>query len=148
VSADIQIRQLQQPTSARLSSAAGQSIPNSANTALTFSAAEFDLMGMFTASDRLTVPVKGAYLVGATVEFASSATGRRGLYLQKNGTTLFAGHLQPATSYGAVTVTSLLRLDIGDYVRALAFQDSGGALALNTNGWSSQLWIARQGNAG
>jgi hypothetical protein len=133
------------PAYARATSAAGQSIPNNANTALTFGVEDFDVGGLHTgSSSRLTASSAGLWLIGATAEFTASAVGRRGLYLQANGTTIFAATLGAAVAFPAVTVVSLYRLAAGQYVEALAYQDSGGALALNTNAWSAQLWMVRE----
>jgi hypothetical protein len=135
------------PAYARATSAAGQSIPNNANTALTFGSEDFDVGGLHsTASNtsRLTAPSAGLWLIGATAEFTASAVGRRGLYLQANGGTIFAATLGAAVAFPAVTVVSLYRLAAGQYVEALAYQDSGGAVLLNTNAWSAQLWMVRE----
>lgn len=131
---------------ARAATNAGQSIPNNANTALTFAAEDFDHGDLHSTSSntsRLTAPLAGLWVVGATAEYGNNGTGRRGLYLRVNGTTTIAGQLQAACTFAAVSVVSVYRLAASDYVEALAYQDSGGALSLNTNAWSSQLWMVR-----
>jgi hypothetical protein len=135
------------PAYARASTAAAQSIPNNTSTALTFGSEDFDIGGLHsTASNtsRLTAPSAGLWLIGATAEFTANTTGRRGLYLRANGTAIFAGTLGTAANFSAATVVSLYQLGAGQFVEALAYQDSGGALALNINAWSAQLWMVRQ----
>jgi hypothetical protein len=85
--------------------------------------------------ERLTVHTAGIYLVYGLVSWSSNATGTRQLTLEQD---LADGGLQSATmsaipAAGGTSSTTqeavrLMRLGVGDSVRLIASQNSGGAL--------------------
>lgn len=97
---------------------------------------------------RLTAPVAGWYVCGASVLYSFNATGRRLLRLMKNGTVILArDDKQAVTTSGGGTglgVSSVVRLEAGDYITAQTFQDRGGDLILTAAAeYSPQIWMAR-----
>lgn len=135
---------------ARVRNTAAQSIPNNTYTALTFDTEITDASGMHDGvnPDRLTAITAGVYLAGATVQYASNATGLRQTILRANGSDYFAAQDEvPNTSFGhTVSVVGLVVLAAGGYVQALAYQNSGGAL--NTGvaaSYAPTFWLARLG---
>lgn len=141
---------------ARVYNNANISIGGGAWTALTFNSEYWDTHDNAASTfhntgantDRLTIPAGrgGYYLVGASVEFAANATGKRGIRLVHSvGATVFATSLEDATPTGvhALTITSLWSLAAAEYVTCEAFQDSGGALNANRSAdYSPEFWIA------
>lgn len=116
-----------------------QSIPDATWTALTFDSEDFDTAQLHhpaVNTDRATIPTAGIYLVTARATFAGNTTGSRGIGITKNGTTTTELQKVRATTgvnpgafgFHNEQVTALLELRAGDYVAAIVFQDSGGAL--------------------
>ncbi len=127
---------------------AAQSIPNSALTAIQFTATDVrDTDGYHSTAtnpERITVPagLGGLYSIGAVVPYVGNATGARVVRLRINGATTVASVDVPTnagTTSTSVHVSVLWPLAVGDYVEVLAFQSSGGALntqtALPCVGW-------------
>jgi hypothetical protein len=109
---------------------------------------EGDFHSSTTNTGRLTAPVPGLYLIGASVEFASNATGYRELDLRVNGSTFIAADRAPAASGGAhiMSVQRVYRLDADDYVEVGVIQVSGGALnVVRQSAWSPEFTIVRLG---
>lgn len=132
-----------------------QSVPNSTDTAITFTSAVSDNWSGWTSgsSTRYTIKVAGVYAVSGAVCWAGNATGRRYNYLRINGTTAIPGSAgdlaSPATNN--ITVVSPLIIHsfaVGDYIELIANQTSGAALNTNapsaTSGFISSMfatWI-------
>jgi hypothetical protein len=76
------------------------------------------------------VSVGGRYLISAGVEFASSATGVRGLRLTDNGTVIASTFGPGYAGQHGLSVSKVVRLAAGRVVTAQAYQVSGAALAL------------------
>jgi len=119
-----------------------QSIPNSTDTALSFTSAVSDNWNGWTSGlpTRYTVPVSGVYMLSGASCWAGNATGRRYNYLRVNGTTQVpgsAGDLDSPSTNNLVVVSSntLYALTAGDYVEVIVNQTSGAAL--NTNATSA-----------
>lgn len=134
---------------ARVFHDANQSIDDSTVTALAFNSERFDTDGIHdtaTNNSRLTCATAGTYLIGASVEWASSATGNRNLSLRLNGTTFLVGVAQTALT-GATTqqqFATLYDLAAADYVECMVFQTSGGALNVNAQGnYTPEFWMVR-----
>jgi hypothetical protein len=129
-----------------------QSLTSGSATALNMNSERYDTQdGHSTSSNtsRYTIATPGTYLLGAAVEFAANATGDRRLALRLNGSTLVAEAATRATAAGTTRLTTsrAYRLVPGDYVEAVATQDSGGALNTGsaTTGAAQELsatWIA------
>jgi hypothetical protein len=117
----------------RATKSANQSLTSAALTAITWDTESFDtdsLHSTVSNTSRLTASVTGKWLVVACAEFAASGTGSRLLFIQKNGANGYNHQLVPAdgTNTTRVTVTDIVDLAAGDYVEAIAYQNSGGAL--------------------
>jgi hypothetical protein len=82
---------------------------------------------------RLTCRVAGVYHLVASLEFAASATGQRGVTIRLNGTTYQNVHQVDAAAANvtSLTVSAAIKLAVGDYVEMLGFQNSGGALNMD-----------------
>jgi hypothetical protein len=138
--------------SASLYHSTTQALTSGSATALLLNSERYDTdEGHSTSTDtsRYTVVTPGVYQLGAAVEFAASATGDRRLALRLNGSTTIAEQSHRATAAGVdrVAVGRTWRLGTGDYVEALATQDSGGSLNTGgaTAGTAQELtatWIA------
>ena len=101
-------------------------------------------------SGRLTAPISGQYVVGASALFLTNAVGRRIIRIQKNGSVIIVRDDKQTVTSGSgntgVGVATLVNLAAGDYITAQVFQDSGTTLSvLGTAQYSPQIWMARVG---
>lgn len=117
---------------------------------VTFNSELYDSGGLHSTSantSRLTAPITGLYDIGASIRFASNATGYRYIYLLLNGATAIIVHSVPAAN-GIVTVLPVsthYQLAAGDYVEVVANQTSGGALNLQAGAGGLDFWMCRLG---
>jgi hypothetical protein len=129
------------------------SLTSGVATALTFDTERVDVGGLHSTAvntGRITIPAGegGFYLIGGTCEFASNATGIRGLDIRLNGATYIARTKNLASSGGAhyAEVATLYQLAATDYVELVASQTSGGALnAVASGNYSPEfyaIWMA------
>lgn len=134
------------------SSSGSQSIPNSVVTALNrFDNEQVDTASMwsFGSPSRITIPVLGRYLFGASCTFASNATGMRELSIRLNGGggspayIAAQGHSIVGANDQRVSVVGFAVLSPADYLEAVVWQSSGGALDVTTEyGRSQTFWCA------
>lgn len=102
-----------------------------------------------TNNSRITIVVAGIYTVIGNLEWAGvNATGVRQAEIRLNGATHLAITSVPAaSSVQPLTVATTYKLGIGDYVELTGFQNSGGALNVNSGGnWSPELavtWLGK-----
>ena len=108
-------------------------------TELTYDSELYDTDGYHSTSSntaRITVPAgkAGYYLIYASVEFNANTSGARELQVRKNGSlTNSSGFYQGFSSGGFIAnVSSLIYLDVADYVSIYALQTSGGNLSVFT----------------
>ena len=117
--------------------------------AVTFNSERVDVGSMHDTSSntsRLTVPAGGGglYAIGGVIEFAANATGRRGIDIYLNGTTVLAR--EECNNLGAgsatpVSISTVYQLSAGDYVELRGLQASGGALnMLASANYSPEFW--------
>ena len=119
---------------------AAQSIPNVAATLISWDTETVDTDGFIVVPDTLiTIPAgfAGLYLVTAAANYAANVAGaNRDLDLILNGVTIVAGrHHAPTAVAGNQTRTQIgfvLPLNVGDTLSVQVFQNSGGALNLNS----------------
>ena len=138
---------------ARVYNSANIACTNAADTLLTFNSERYDTDTIHsTASNtgRLTATTAGKYHISATVIFAASATGARGLQIRLNGTTTVAIVRTPAVAGGtdstALTISTDYDLAATDYVELLAYQTSGGSLnAVAGGNYSPEFMMHRLG---
>ena len=113
-----------------------QSLTDDTSTALTANSENHDNDAMHSTTvntARITAQTAGRYLFNGTVEFTANSTGRRLVYLRKNGGTAnllysAAAPTSPTTAVGSFTKTYVMVA--GDYIEVLANQNSGGALTV------------------
>lgn len=135
---------------ARVFNSAAITLTSGVGAVLTFDSERFDtgnLHSTVSNTSRLTAPITGLYLIGASVEFAANATGIRQFTLRLNGTTIIGVIDQVLSSAGGVTwltTDTIYRLVAGDYVEVVAAQNSGGNLNVNASGnYSPEFWMFR-----
>lgn len=141
----------------RVARGSTQAIPNATLTAVLFDGEHVDSHGMHPAgsSSQLIVPTNwaGDYLVGATVQWAVNTGGarRHGAIWLNNSLKLIDDEL-PASAGGYATqtlVTYWPAAAVGDYFELKVFQDSGGSLNVNNDGYAGTiLWAKFMGGTG
>jgi len=124
----------------KVSRTTNQSIPDSTDTAVTFTTEEFDFGGWWSSGTLATVP-SGAIPAGfttiivmvvASLRFVSNGTGTRQISVMLNGTTAEAMNLSALSGeMTTVYVTTFVEAAAGDTLGINAWQSSGGALNLN-----------------
>lgn len=96
---------------------------------------------------RLTVPADGDgwWSVSCGIEFQATASGFRALSLLVDGTTLLPGFSIPGSTsvHGALNVQWELELAAGQYVEAIAWQNSGGSINIRVSGTRPQISARR-----
>jgi hypothetical protein len=103
---------------------------------------DYNIGGVFdsTKPTRMTAPIAGRYLIVANARWEANVNGRRTIALEVNGTAAqIARSNASADTWGGTpfnpeqTVEAIYKLNAGDYVEVLAFQDSTVPLALLTS---------------
>lgn len=127
-----------------------QSIPNSAVTAVSFDAENYDdgtAAGMHesvTNPTRLTCQVPGVYMVSAYGRLANSTTGVRQINIRLNGSIVVSTLTIPPSGSGFgddLPVVAQLKMNVGDYVEVTIFQTSGGAVNFQTGNFFAAVMI-------
>jgi hypothetical protein len=125
---------------ARVYNSIAESIPNNATTQLTFDSEHWNTdnnHSTITNTSRLTCQTAGIYIVVAQAAFAANVTGTRIIYINKNGDyvnpwcTFNSNYALQNTGFSMELVT-ILQLNVGDYVEASVYQNSGASLNINT----------------
>jgi hypothetical protein len=139
---------------AHVTRTAAQSIPSGFVTPLAFNAERYDTANMHsnaTNNSRLRAPVTGIYAVTAQVEWEPEILGDRSVALEKNGVEnpiARANQVSPDAEAPPILqeVTTQVRLQAGDFVRALVEQGTGGPLSVVKDPDStpefSMTWLA------
>lgn len=117
-------------------SAATQSINSAAVTVVAFNTADFDTVGLFTAS-RFTIPstgkITGAWRLHGHAIFVQAAGGTaRELLLRKNGATVARSVVEPNVLDSLDVDLVINDPNAGDFYELAVNQDSGGAINLTT----------------
>jgi hypothetical protein len=118
----------------RASDTSGQSISGGTFTKVTFNNETFDTDNMF-ASSTFTPTVAGYYQINGNVGFVGTTTGYAQIKIFKNGSGFSAGSGIPNNTNigGQVMVSSVVYCNGStDYIELYVWQNSGGALALQT----------------
>lgn len=138
---------LANPPCARVFHNAAQSIANTTFAALAFNSERYDVDTMHstvTNTSRLTCNTPGLYHLEASVEFAGNATNTRQAMIRLNGTTYIARSTSPGVTVDQSLVVSCdYRLSATDYVELVVWQNSGGALNIQSTGNYSPEFSAR-----
>lgn len=133
---------------------ANQSIANATFAVITFNTVRWDDYALFTthySAGVITIPVAGTYDIKLSAAFAGSAGGtQRYVSLQAGpagGPLPIASHSVPPIAGGnEINISSTWRFAAGDVLKAIAYQDSGGALNLiHDANDSPELTITRIG---
>ena len=138
---------LNSPPLMRIAQTLTTSIPNTANTVISFGTAVAlpDTYNGWNGTSTYTTALPGLYLVAPTVAFAGTDAGQRYCGVTVNGSTSYRGPsyaaVQGANHVTSVTQLRVLDLQATDTVSAFAYQSSGGALAL-TSTYSTYLVLA------
>jgi|1048.fasta_scaffold02908_9 hypothetical protein len=131
-----------------LNKSADQSLSNATNTSITFDTEVLDTNGFHSTStntDRITIPsgLDGYYQIYAKADFNVNGTGRRTVFINKNGTFQTEVEITPNSStYPSAIAVYIMSLAVGDYVTMSAQQTSGGSL--NVLGGSSRSLLIAQ----
>jgi hypothetical protein len=135
---------------ARVARTTNQSIANATVTAITFDAERYDTANLWVVGQptRLTAPMAGWYAIGAHANHDANAVGIRSLFLRLNGATFIgAWEVNAGAAAGrgtAMSVDTVYQLAASDYVEAIVFQTSGGALNILTlPAFSPEFWMHR-----
>ncbi|HZK23806.1 MAG TPA: hypothetical protein VFC74_00260 [Oscillospiraceae bacterium] len=125
-----------------------QSIPHNTATALTWTDVVYNIGNIYSAGlpTRLTIPSGvNKIIVKASVGFQENTTGKREVYIYKNGNGNYNGRATatviPVSGTGAIAhvVSPVLEVVAGDYFEIFAMQTSGGSL--NVTDWYN-IWFA------
>lgn len=94
-----------------------------------------------TTNYRIVAKETGRYRVTAAVKFSNNATGRRELFLYKNGVETSTRDrarcaVNSATDDTILELNRTVNLTAGDYIEVFAYQNSGGSLNIDlANSW-------------
>jgi hypothetical protein len=119
-----------------LFNSANQNTSNATNTILTFDSESLDTDGYHstvTNTGRITIPTGkgGKYLIISTIRFDSNSTGRRINEIHKNGSKIKELEwATPGSTYPTLSTSYILDLVATDYLETIAWQNSGGTLAV------------------
>ncbi|KJS84985.1 MAG: hypothetical protein JM58_09455 [Peptococcaceae bacterium BICA1-8] len=131
---------------------ASQAIADSTLTALAMNTEVVDgdtMHDTVTNNSRVTIKKAGTYQIVADATYDSNATGVRRLYVRKGGSTILKSIFQNAVSgtQTSMSVSAAEPLVVDNYIEAVAYQNSGGAL--NVRGdttYACRLSVIRLGD--
>jgi len=127
------------PPACRIYRSTTLSVPHNAVTAIPFDVERFDndlMHSTVSLTDRITFNTAGVYVIHAFIVFAASTAGQRTLQIVLNGDNakvLVSTDQPPNPTVGngtAIQVTTLWKFAAADFIQAVAYQTSGGALNL------------------
>jgi hypothetical protein len=114
---------------------------------VTFNTNEFDTDGIHSTStdvERLTAPIAGVYEVNFEVRWSENVSGGRFISIEKNdGNYVFANWV-PANGGSPLdqSVSGLIKLNAGEYVNPIVYQNSGATLHIESEPLHfSMMWI-------
>lgn len=121
------------PDGCRVFNSAAQACASGAYTQLTFDSERYDSNSLHSTSSntsRLTAATAGVYLIVGHVAIANNSTGQRALRVLLNGSATIAFYEISAVSgdNSALTISTVYKLSVSDYVEVGIFQNSGGPL--------------------
>lgn len=146
------------PPRCKIFKSAVASVPDATYTLVTWNSEDYDTDTMHNTSSqtsRIVATTAGLYMVTVQLAWASNATGGRAVDVRKNsagsatGGTRVAQAMVPAQGNTAhvVAVTFDVQMSATDYLEFFAWQSSGGALNLYSDGSSANTfaqarWVA------
>jgi len=138
--------------SAKIFHSVNQSIPSHNTTILTFDSVLWDDYNFYNPAnpERLTVPTPALYQIGCCFRFATTQPAGASASIRRNGIASLVKHSHyidgnnwPGASF---SLTTLMRLQQGDYVDVLVYHTSGPPRDIVAEPESQpHLWIARIG---
>jgi hypothetical protein len=137
---------LANPPKCRVYNSVAISIPNAVETALTFNSEVHDTDTMHSTSvntGRVTITTSGTFEIGFHVGFAAGGGGTtRYAYVRRNGGAGALAYHRTSGSTGIAVFgqTTAYPLTAGDYLEVVVYQDSGGALNVDTAAIAPTLW--------
>lgn len=125
------------------------SVPNNSLAAITWNNSLDDNWGghsNVTNSSRYTAQVAGLYQFAGAFSTVTNATGYRLTGWSTNGSEISNSRMYNPSLSGTiinsvVAATVKIRLNVGDYVEMLVFQNSGGALSTANGTWMDVQFI-------
>ena len=138
---------------ARMISNYSQNITSAVQIPVIFSTVVYDDSNYSSSSNmsRLTVNSAGKYLVGGAVQMYldGSVLSDLQVSLAINGVSasnIYSANRQVSAYSGIIEVSSVVKLNAGDYVCILAFQDSGYKSHLTSSfNYTNTIWIQKVG---
>jgi hypothetical protein len=122
-----------------LTKSSGQSLSNATYTAISWDGEGWDTDAFHdntTNNSRVTIPSgkAGKYLVTVGINYSASGVGSiRLVNIYKNGSGTGDNNFPTNPTFNSAAVMSkVMDLAVGDYIQAYCYQDSGGALTVNT----------------
>lgn len=133
--------------SCRVDQIADQVITQLTFTPITFDAEIYDTDSMHDPGvnpTRVTAQTAGVYSVDAGVLWQFNANGGRVIQIKKNGVESVARQDQDsaATLTRAANVGTTVKLDVGDYLELVVYQDSGGNLSIDSGSTDPNAYMA------
>jgi len=123
-----------------LSKSAAQSVSNATWTAISWNQENYDTDAFHNNSSnntRITIPAGkgGKYLIASSLFNPSNSSGARLIRFQKNGSPLYYGTWMNAVNGHSTSIVAsqVFDLAVSDYIEVDLFQDSGGALNVNSS---------------
>jgi hypothetical protein len=128
-----------------------QTAANAVPTALVYAFERFDTDTMHDAvvnPSRITCRTAGIYMIGGEIEFDSNANGDRFVYIRHSSGLFIASNWDHALSGSAhrISVATMYRLEVNEYVELVGAQSSGITLNMNTqSNDANEFWAGRIG---
>lgn len=130
----------------KASRSTSQSIATATDDFINFDSASYNEWSAWVVGSaaRITAPMAGRYMVIGNAAFQGNATGFRRLSIEQNGTTVICSahsHSNVGGTPTSMSVSTVVTLAVGDYVRLGVRQTSGGALDVNSGADLSLVYL-------
>ena len=139
------------PTAARVEQTAAISVPNNTLTQLTFNSTVYDTAFLVQPLSLLRAPLTGVYTIGATIGFDNMLVGSQmiaTLRITSGATTTDVASSIIYTvddSAQAITVETVKRLQAGDTLKLMVFQNTGSARQVFVAFFNPAMWMSLTG---
>jgi hypothetical protein len=122
----------------------GQSVGDGSYVPVSFSTAQFNVGGVFSASAPtvLVAPIAGVYTISGSIEWTSGGVGYRQLEIDSDKGGRLASELLPvaAAQFAYNSVSTIVKLEAGEKVELVANQASGGSLSFSSASFAMS-WV-------